>query len=183
MEHEILAAGLESLEHDRERRDRAEAKLFQLRADRRATADDRLNIDMTLVGCAQRRGDHREALQRLTRFSPKAGTDAYAAKLQLKATSHYQLGRYAKAAQEFDQLLAADTGTSNDLIAAMRAMAAEIELRTGPYSWPIRLLTASFASWSVRVAADAMAQFRLCYRRAHHELSDAVPLRATGPFS
>lgn len=121
---EIRAAGLESLEHDRNRRDRAEAKLKALRLDPRADPNDRLNIDLALVGCAQRRGDHHEALTRLTRINTKAGTDAHAGKLQLRATSNYQLGRYLQAAREFDRLLASRADEPNDLVRASRLLEA-----------------------------------------------------------
>lgn len=124
LSEEIRAAGLESLDHDRTRRDRAEAKLKALRSDPRAEAGHRLNIDMALVGCAQRRGDHRDALARLARIKTKTGTDAHAGKLQLRATSNYQLGRYAQAAREFDQLLGHRANAPNDLFKAAHLLEA-----------------------------------------------------------
>jgi tetratricopeptide (TPR) repeat protein len=46
----------------------------------------------------------------------------------------------------------------------LRGLPSEIVLRDLPTSWPVRLLTPSFARWSVTVAKDLMRHFRTSYR-------------------
>jgi hypothetical protein len=48
----------------------------------------------------------------------------------------------------------------------LRDLPSEIVLRDLPTSWPVRLLTPSFAQWSVAVAKDLMGHFRTNYRFA-----------------
>ncbi|MGY4399270.1 tetratricopeptide (TPR) repeat protein [Bradyrhizobium sp. USDA 3315] len=101
----ILEAGLLSLESARSDRDEAERTLQKLAADPRAGEDDKLNAAFTLVGIAQRRGDHRSALSQLDAISVKKGSMPAWHVMELRAVSLRELGYYDEAAALFDQLM------------------------------------------------------------------------------
>jgi len=102
----ILQAGLRGLAAARSERDEAERTLHQLIDDPRSTKDDKLNASFSLVGIAQRRGDHRCALEQLESIVVGASADMELQILNLKATSLTQLGAHDDAAALCDILLA-----------------------------------------------------------------------------
>ena len=95
---------MRGLEPARSERDEAERTIRELVEDHRATKDDKLNAALSLVGIAQRRGDHRGALEQLDAIVD-AGLEAELQISNLRATSLTQLGAYDDAAKLYDNLL------------------------------------------------------------------------------
>ena len=102
----VREAGLRGLKSARSDRDEAERTLRQLISDPRATEDDKLNASLSLVGIAQRRGDHRGALDQLDAIIVDERSQPALQILALKATSLTQLGAHDEVAALFDILLA-----------------------------------------------------------------------------
>jgi uncharacterized protein YchJ len=109
----IHEAGMQSLEQTRDVRDGAELTLERLLIDPRATDDDRLNASFTLIGLAQRRGDHHGALNKLDALDVHEASDAYLQVLNLRAKSLTQLGFYSEAAATTDILLERSKATDS----------------------------------------------------------------------
>jgi tetratricopeptide (TPR) repeat protein len=95
---------MRGLEPARSERDEAERTIRELVDDHRATKDDKLNAALSLIGIAQRRGDHRGALEQLDAIVD-AGLEAELQISNLRATSLTQLGAYDDAAKLYDNLL------------------------------------------------------------------------------
>lgn len=111
----ILDAMRRGLEHERSERDEAEGTLRRLMNDPRATESDKLNAALSLVTFAQRRGDHRGALEQLESLVIDERSDPALHILSLKATSLTQLGSHDDAAALFDALLGNPSAAVNRL--------------------------------------------------------------------